>query len=249
MVLIWSRRLPPQSSLSRLKVSRCQILQARPCHVWASLSLLKPMTNGCDESAFMRGISRISLWNLQAKDDMFSFGLMTIQDLPLQPQLRSRPFFIPTTVFPIYSWCLIFFWAKDKRKGFHGWIVYSKERDLRLVRVHCHCIMNVQESTSPSKRQVLNCSVHSLRDCRIVICAANQVVLSVRVAFCGFHMLYFLVQAESDQIFWEDGVKVLWIAALWEQLREEVKLRSPPQEVGQAHRLNSVDNSTPEDSR
>ena len=32
-----------------------------------------------------------------------------------------------------------------------------------------------------------------------MICAANQVVLS-RVALCGFHMLNFLVQAESDQI-------------------------------------------------
>lgn len=124
-----------------------------------TMSLLKPMTNGCDESAFMR-ISRISLWNLQAKDDMFIFWIDDNPG-PTSPASTSQQAFLYPNWLQYFQFifeCLIFLGPRTSERVsicFHGWM-YSKERDLHLVRVHCHCIMNVQESTSPSKRQVLN---------------------------------------------------------------------------------------------
>lgn len=112
MVLIWSRRLPPQSSLSRLKVSRCQIFQARPCHCWSPWRMVVTSLLLCEFPEYL-------FETCKPKMTCSAFELMTIQDLPLQPQLRSRPFFILTD-YSISNLFLSvwFFWGQGQAKGF-----------------------------------------------------------------------------------------------------------------------------------
>ena len=196
------------------------------------------MTNGCDESAFMR-ISRISLWNLQAKDD---------NPGPTSPASTSQQAFL----YPNYSISNLFssvsfFWGQGQVKGFPyvsmvGCLLKGKRSSFGQGALSLHNERARVDKPIQASSTQFAVSTH-------LEIFTSWFAQLIKLSWAGwlyvaFTCLIFL--SKRNQIrYIEDGVKVLlWIAALREQLREEVKLRSPPQEVGQAHRLKSVDGST-----